>query len=81
MQKIIGLKPLTSKNIEYFLSDTTDRIEAERLAAYEFLEHFLKMDEDEVKELVITKTNILYLEMSLTCSEWELKPGTRHFHL
>jgi len=68
-KRIIGLKPISNYNIQFYTSEGSTKHEAEKLAGEEFLSHFLKFTEEEIGDLKIVKTkhndksNILYMEM------------------
>ena len=67
-KNIIGLKPISQGNISHFKNDGISTFEAEKMAAAEFLEHFLAMDSNTIQNIPILKTkinsknNILYIE-------------------
>ena len=69
-RKIVGLKPVTKANIDYFLSEEVSREQAEVLAAEEYLTHFLQLDREEISKLNISSTKcnkantILYITTS-----------------
>ena len=57
-RKIVGLKPVTKANIDYFISEEVSREQAEVLAAEEYLTHFLQLDREEISKLNIFMVTI-----------------------
>ena len=67
MTRMIGIGPILDKSIDFFEKKTNDKKEALKLAAKEYLEHYLDYDREELKDLNVidtkraTKDNIVYL--------------------
>ena len=69
-KKILGFKPITRDNVEYFLREGKEKKEAEMEAIREFMNYFLRMDEVEIENIKIEfckfnrKGDILYAQMN-----------------
>ena len=69
-KKILGFKPITRDNVEYFMNEGKDKKEAEMETIREFMNYFLRMDSVEIENIKIEnckfnrKGDILYAEMN-----------------
>ena len=69
-KKILGFKPITKENVEYFMVEGMERKMAEREAIREFMRYFLRMEKEDIENIEILKTkfnrkgDILYAQMN-----------------